>query len=371
MIVHGPEVSGERYHRLISHVYDANVDRMRRGLQPVPLCVWGLPGIGKTQSIRDFAAARRVNFLQINPAQFEEMGDLTGMPKVIDPNTPDDPTDDYTMYVMPEWAQQMHQRGGEGILLLDDVNRADDRILRGIMQLLQDRRMFNWGLPERWQIFLTANPDGGEFSVTPMDDALLTRMMHATMTFDAKAWATWAASAGVDSRGIEFVLAYPELVGTGRTTPRSLTNLFEHLRGLEDLAAHHDLVAMIATGCIEPVAAGSFLAFVQGGMARLPSAEDLLERLAEERLLQRLEALVHPPGAAPRVDRMMMMLDRLAAHLSRMGTVGERQRRNLIELLMWERLPADARQAFLRKAATMQVTAFLLEHAPLMRLGHA
>jgi hypothetical protein len=367
MIVHGPEVSGERYDRLVAHVYDANVQRMRRGLQPVPLCVWGLPGIGKTQSVREFAEARRVNFLQINPAQFEEMGDLTGMPKVIDPNTPDDPTDDYTMYIMPEWAQQMHRRGGEGILLLDDVNRADDRILRGIMQLLQDRRMFNWALPERWQIFLTANPDGGEFSVTPMDDALLTRMMHATMTFDARAWAAWAARAGVDSRGIEFVLSYPELVGKGRTTPRSLTNLFEHLRGIDDFVGQHELVSMVAAGCIEPEAAGAFLGFVQGGMVRLPDTDTILDGPIAGHLLDEIERLVYPDGSHPRVDRIMIMLDRVAAMLERATSLPEQRQRNLIELLMWDRMPSEARQAFLAKVAVMAAARFLLAHKPLMR----
>ena len=49
---------------------------------------------------------------------------------------------------------------GPGILLLDDINRADDRILRGCMQLLQNFELTSWKLPPKWQIVATANPEG-------------------------------------------------------------------------------------------------------------------------------------------------------------------------------------------------------------------
>ena len=80
------------------------------------------------------------------------------------------------------------------------------------MQLLQNFELFSWTLPPKWQIVATANPEGGDYSVTPMDDAMLTRLVHLTMVFDPKTWAQWAESAGVDSRGIDFVLTYPEVV---------------------------------------------------------------------------------------------------------------------------------------------------------------
>ena len=59
--------------------------------------------------------------------------------------------------------------------------------------------------PPKWQIVLTANPEGGEYTVTEMDDAMITRMMHCTMVFNAKTWAEWAQSDGLDARGIDFV----------------------------------------------------------------------------------------------------------------------------------------------------------------------
>lgn len=342
MIFHGPHVSGTEYRQLLDLVFATNRQSISRGHQPIPLCVWGLPGIGKTQSIRDFAAERRLGFLQINPAQFEEMGDITGMPRVHDGGTPDDPHDDVTLYVMPEWAQRMHRLGGEGILLLDDVNRADDRILRGIMQLLQDRRMFNWHLPQGWQIMLTANPDGGDFSVTPMDQALLTRMMHCTMEFQAPAWATWAERAGVDARGISFVLAYPELVGKGRTTPRSLTFLFEHLRGIGDVSQHAALVNLLAHSCIEREAAVAFVGYCNSSLAQLPSPHDLLAGDLTVEVLPRLSRLAFDESGTPKVDHLSVLVERLLAHArTRSAPLDARARENLVAFLMWDRLPRE------------------------------
>ena len=136
------------------------------------------------------------------------MGDLNGLPVLTD--------DGRTAFAPPAWVPAAV---GPGILLIDDINRADDRILRGLMQLLSEFRLSSWALPSSWQIVATANPEGGEYSVTPMDDAIRSRMMHVTLAFDAAAWAAWAGRNGIDERGIDFVLAYPEIVSGRRTTP--------------------------------------------------------------------------------------------------------------------------------------------------------
>ena len=78
------------------------------------------------------------------------MGDLHGMPNVVDP----DETisgDEYTVYSPPDWVPR---EDGPGILLLDDINRADDRILRGCMQLLQNFELTSWKLPQNGRLLL-------------------------------------------------------------------------------------------------------------------------------------------------------------------------------------------------------------------------
>jgi len=55
--------------------------------------------------------------------------------------------DETTIYLPPDWVPKADE-SGPGILLLDDINRADDRILRGLMQLLQEFEMFSMDLTE-------------------------------------------------------------------------------------------------------------------------------------------------------------------------------------------------------------------------------
>ena len=109
------------------------------------------------------------------------MGDLHGMLSIeasSDGNK--------TIFNPPDWVPTTE---GPGILLIDDINRADDRILRGCMQLLQNYELSSWELPAKWQIVATANPEGADYSLTPIDDAMLTGMIHTTIVFNHKIWA--------------------------------------------------------------------------------------------------------------------------------------------------------------------------------------
>jgi hypothetical protein len=362
-MLYGPRLTGAPFVRFIDHLYEGNVHRLAAGQQPVPCCIWGRHGIGKTQSMRDFAARRKVGFVQINPAQFEEMGDITGMPQVHDPGTPGDWTDDVTVYVMPDWAKEMHRQGPEGILLMDDFNRADGRIIRGIMQLLQDRRMVSWALPERWQIFLTANPDGGDYAVTPVDDAVLTRMSHVTLQFDHRAWADWARAHGIDDRGIAFVVGYPELVGSSRTTPRSLVNLFSQLSRIPSLVDEIELVDALARSCIDAESADAFVGFVRHSLSDIPTPEEILdcEDFARD-LAPRIARSTSAPGKgdSSRADILAIVLDRLVSALSAAREpLQGRRRANAIALLTWDRLPADLRFATLQRLVRAPAADFL------------
>ena len=215
----GTKTNAEEIELFLRHCLESNEKAMINGKRKTPVCIWGVHGIGKTELVERFARQNDYEFAYIAPAQFEEMGDLIGMPKV---------KDGKTIFAPPSWVPT---RDKKGILLLDDINRADDRILRGLMQLLQNYELTSWTLPASWDIVLTTNPDDGNYSVTPMDDAMLTRMRHITLTFDAKVWAKWATQNHIDARGINFVLTYPELITGQRTTPRSLVQFFESIGG--------------------------------------------------------------------------------------------------------------------------------------------
>ena len=334
----GKKGSSREIKEILSHIFERNNELNKEDKRGTAVCIWGTHGLGKTQIVRDYALEKKWKFSYIAPAQFEEMGDLHGMPIVVDPDKRIT-GDEYTVYSPPDWVPREE---GPGILLLDDINRADDRILRGCMQLLQNFELTSWKLPPKWQIVATANPEGGDYSVTPMDGAMLTRMLHATLKFDAKIWAEWAYAANVDERGIAFVLTYPELVNSDRTTPRSLTQFFEQIASIDDLKGNLQLVQALALSSLDEVTVSSFIAFVNDELTQLIDPEEILDAKDFKSIEKRIKDISVDDSGAKRVDRLATMCSRLYLKLVSNDYKQEKNHsKNLIKFLMFEPIPND------------------------------
>lgn len=327
-ITYGASGSSEDVQQLLRFLL-ATTFSGERAEPPVPLCIWGRHGIGKTQIVRDLAREMGASFAYLAPAQFEEMGDLVGMPQVVE---------GLSRFAPPEWAPR---REGPGILLIDDVNRADDRILRGLMQLLQNYELVSWRIPPKWHIVLTANPDGGDYSVTPMDDAMLTRMMHVTLEWDLEAWVHWAEGAGVDARGIAFVRANPELVDGSRTTPRTLVQFFQEISPIPDLSSELPLLRLLAEGCLDAETTAAFLSFVRTELQGLVSPEEILNAPSFEKIASRLREQVAQP--VKRLDILSLTVSRLLAFLEKGRNWTPAQQANLEAFITLDVIPGDIR----------------------------
>lgn len=348
----------------------------------VPLCIWGPHGIGKTDLLKMLAAeltekegrshSERWLFTSISPAQFEEMGDLLGMP-TIDPGLLEGPSDDKTILVPPDWTPfkveqtRFEEEGvhGPGIFLIDDMNRADIRIISGIMQLLQDYQLASWSVPEGWHIVLTANPPGGEYVVRELDDAVMTRMLHIQMRYDGKAWARWAESQGIDPRGISFVLGYPELITGKRTTPRTLVQFFNAIESVPDLTDDEstEFVLTVGRSCLDPETVGEFMYFMKNDWTKIIQPEEILSAKKFEDIEKRVNALVRPKqkkgkpkstttagkmskSSIDRVDLANIITQRLVNKILLMQEpFTQAQRDNVVRFLKLELIPLDLRVA--------------------------
>lgn len=335
-IFYGTESNAEEVRSFAEHIIANNIKTETDGGAKAPICIWGTHGIGKTALVEEIARENDYKFTYIAPAQFEEMGDLIGMPTI---------EGDTTNFKRPEWVPTEE---GPGILLIDDVNRADDRILRGIMQLLQNYELVSWKLPAGWQIVLTANPDGGDYSVTPMDDAMLTRMMHVTMRFDPKTWAVWAEKSGVDSRGINFVLTYPEITEGRRTTPRSLVQFFRSIEPIKDLKSDLNMVQMLGASCLDEETVAAFVTFVQQNLTELVSPEEIcnasdFKSQIENPIINVVKQEVF------RVDIMATLCTRLANYLTLSKLKPDmKQLKNIQAFIKMDFVPNDLRLALLQ-----------------------
>ena len=335
LLEYGPKGNSKEINDLLTHILNANMEISNFGQKPTPVCIWGTHGLGKTDMVKEYANKRNWKFRYIAPAQFEEMGDLHGMPYISE----DMDGSKQTIYSAPDWVPTEE---GPGILLIDDMNRADDRILRGCMQLLQNYELASWKLPPKWQIVVTANPEGGDYSVTPMDDAMLTRMIHTTMKFNAKVWAEWATSAGIDSRGISFVLTYPELINTSRTTPRSITQFFNLIKNIIDLKQNIELIYSLALSSLDEITANSFVSFINDDLSTLIESDDILNAKDFNVIKKKLVSLSKDENGGKRLDRLSTICTRLYLHLIASTYISEENHaNNLVSFLLIDEIPKD------------------------------
>lgn len=334
MKTYGKKINAEQIQKVLAHQVQTNRSLQRRGLPGIPLCIWGTHGIGKTEIVRSFARQKAWKFRSVSPAQFEEMGDLIGMPAI---------EQGRTVLRKPDWAPEDF---GPGILLLDDFNRADLRILRGMMPLLQDGRLISWALPTDWHIVLTANPDYGDYRVTPLDEAMLTRMMHVEMIFDLPAWLRWADRSRIPAVLSDFALLFPDTLHS-RTTPRTLTQFFTGVQALDHWEQQPDMLAILAEGYLDPDTALAFMRYIQARKWRLPSPGDLLaSKDFSNEVRPRIAYLLEQDPM--RLDVLGVLWERLFRIIKKQTEpLNDRALVNLATFLKIEKIPADIRKAWI------------------------
>jgi len=294
----------------VGHIITNNRHLQSEGKNPVAIEVVGESGIGKTTSIMDMTAKHDLDFVKLNLAQIEELGDLVGFPikqyqmwttkegkkvgKWVDEVT----VKEYTCtgyqttgksrmsYAAPEWIADK-KKGG--VLLLDDWNRADVRFIQACMELVDRQQYISWSLPKDWHVILTANPDNGDYMVNSVDTAQKTRYITANLKFDIDVWARWAEENEIDTRCINFLLMHPELV-TQETNARSISTFFNSISSIKKFEDQLPLIQMIGEGSVGNEFASMFTTFINNKLDKLVTPKEIVTG-DEEVLLQLRECI--------------------------------------------------------------------------------
>jgi hypothetical protein len=140
----------------------------------------GPTGIGKSELVQQVAAELGIGFKVLDLSLLEPP-DLVGLPVIADGRT---------SYATPSALPT----AGAGILLLEELNRADRTVQQPALQLLTARKLHEYELPPGWVPFAAINPEDGEYQVTPLDPALRCRFLQLKVCADIRAWRTWAAA---------------------------------------------------------------------------------------------------------------------------------------------------------------------------------
>lgn len=266
----------------------------------------GESGIGKTSALLDIAKKLDMYCVKLNLAQIEELGDLIGYPiKEYYMCSPEgecewiasDVLEHYISagyklhenqsrmsYALPSWVPREENPNGT-LLLLDDFNRADPRMIQATMELIDRGQYVSWSLPPKTTIVLSSNPDNGDYSVSTLDNAQKTRYMSFSVDFDIDVWAKWAEFEGLDSRTINFALSNPEIFkkqgGVQTVNARSYTTFANTIAGFKDFSTRETLskILNIASGCFtnENNTVGTlFTAFIANKLDKLTSPKEML-----------------------------------------------------------------------------------------------
>lgn len=297
---------------VISHIIRNNRELQKQGKMPVSVEIVGDSGIGKTSSVLQLADELGLDFVKLNLAQIEELGDLIGFPiRQFQVCKTEDGKDDclwidehaveeYTKmgyaftgenqmsYCPPEWIAG-RTRGG--ILVLDDWNRADVRFIQAVMELIDRQQYISWSLPPDWHILLTANPDNGEYMVNSIDNAQKTRFISANLRFDIDCWGRWAEANKIDTRCINFLLMHPELVTTN-TNARSITTFFNSMISIKTFEDSLPLIQLLGEGSVGEEFSSLFTMFINNKLDKLMAPHDILFGENQEHVMNMLKSSI-------------------------------------------------------------------------------
>jgi len=315
----------------LGHIITNNRHLQENGKGPVSVEVIGESGIGKTSAIIQLADELGLDFVKLNLAQIEEIGDLVGFPirqfevtngtetKYIDENMLDEYRADgfkstgknRMSYCPPEWIANK-ERGG--ILLLDDWNRADTRFIQALMELIDRQQYISWTLPKDWHIILTANPDNGDYLVNSIDNAQKTRFISTQLKFDIDCWAKWAEDNDIDGRCINFLLMNPEVINKN-VNARSTVMFFNSISSIKSFENSLPLIQMIGEGSVGSEFSSMFTMFINNKLDKIITPKDIIG-MGEDHVVKTLKELIGSDNKY-RADIATTISTRLVNYLSK------------------------------------------------------
>lgn len=237
----------------------------------------GTQGIGKSQSVRQFAEEYGYNkVIDLRLGQME-IGDLVGLPKIekIDGINK-------TIWGQPVWWPE--EKDGKVVLLLDEWNRAATTdVIQAIFQLILDRKLHTHVLPDECVIVAAMNPADSGFMVNKIrDKALSDRFLHINVQPTAEEWLKWAAKNKLDSDVIDYIRINSSSLGTHsftmerrEPTPRAFDALSRVFKACDD-ADWENFATVLCSGLIGPELAMQFIKFKADRNYKPFSAEDIL-----------------------------------------------------------------------------------------------
>ncbi len=242
-----------------SHLVEALITAVP---QNVALHIWGACGVGKSQLVKQVAQHLNREFIDVRAVQLDPV-DFRGLPRI---------KDDRTEWITPNFLPT----SGEGILFLDELTSAPPMTQAACYQLVLDRALGDYRLPDGWSVLAAGNPASERGVSYSMPRPLLNRFLHLTLEPDLGEWCVWAGKAGIRPEIIAFLRFRTELLHDSAVrsgvnawpTPRSWEMVSRAMDGIDARKAsitadvYEMLLMHLIQGAVGDGVAAEFIGFL-------------------------------------------------------------------------------------------------------------
>jgi MoxR-like ATPase len=235
----------------------------------LPVMVWGAMGIGKSHTIFRIGDDRNWPVRDVRLSQIDPV-DLRGVPSVENRRT---------LWNIPNFLPDPDKEP-EGIMFLDEINLAPPSVAAAAYQLVLDRKVGDYELPEGWRIIAAGNRAEDRAQVSKMPAPLCNRFTHIDFEPFLPDWVDWANKQGLRTEIISFLRFRPELLfdfeGQKNVRAFPTPRTWSYASRILDVAPQHLEHEMLMSAVGEE-AAGEFMAYIRI-YRDLPSIEEIEAR---------------------------------------------------------------------------------------------
>jgi MoxR-like ATPase len=215
--------------------------------------LWGPRGVGKSSVVRQVAAHFGVPLVDLRLTTIEPV-DIRGAIYADDVQAK-------TVWFPPEFLPGPEQP--QGILFLDELTAADQRLQISAYSLILDRRVGHYALPDGWQVIAAGNASFHGAVSHDMGTALADRMFHFNVQTTIDAFLAHAIASGFAPEVMAYLKVRPDKLDD---TQAQLAN--DHLVGASP-RGWEDISNVLKSGLSETARQ----AFVQGRIGAANAAE--------------------------------------------------------------------------------------------------
>lgn len=222
--------------------------------------LWGSPGIGKSDTVRRVAKAQSRDLIDVRVSQWDAV-DSRGVPYV---------TEGRTTWAIPSIFPTDPE--STAIIFLDELNSAPKSVIAACYQLILDRRLGDYQVPEGVSIIAAGNQIADRAIVNDIGTAAKNRFSpHLKLTVDNAEWESWALDADIALEIIMFLRLRPELLHAwdpksheeAQPTPRSWEFASDLLKKVQERGINGEVEAALLSGTIGEGAASELISFLK------------------------------------------------------------------------------------------------------------